>query len=209
MHLQEYIPTVIILSPDIGREWYALGGIVIDGHHKLQAAAEIGSPVRVILVENKLHSGFYRKDCHCEGCTSKKKGVPLAWASEKKKYVKDWIKIMREYERRMKKYADERNNKRNIKRNTKRNRKRNIKRNIKRNTKRNTQVEKEQLYEDFIEDEFTKNYFSKMTFKAKVELSYPHTTKGKYTTHCNPKQTKNSQKHLKDGIYKRKIRKNQ
>jgi len=85
MHLQEYIPTVIILSPDIGREWYALGGIVIDGHQKLQAAAEIGSPVRVILVENKLHNGFYRKDCHCENCTSKKKGVPLAWASEKKK----------------------------------------------------------------------------------------------------------------------------
>lgn len=52
--IPEYIPTVLVLTPII---YVSYGGhihsdgVVLDGHHKIQAAAEIGCPVRVILIE--------------------------------------------------------------------------------------------------------------------------------------------------------------
>jgi len=49
-HLQDYIPTVILLSPD---QYYKSSGVVLDGHHKIQAAVEIGSPVRVIMLHHR------------------------------------------------------------------------------------------------------------------------------------------------------------
>jgi hypothetical protein len=103
MHLQEYIPTALILSPNIGAEYYAHGGLVLDGHHKIQAAAELGYPIRVIFIEKKRHDKCMlrymycrdceeRKDgvCHCQDCLSTKKAVPLFWTCNKKNAVKQW-----------------------------------------------------------------------------------------------------------------------
>jgi hypothetical protein len=57
MHLQEYIPTVVILtSPSIfisDRFTPDLDGLVLDGLNKIQAASEVACPVRVILIEKK------------------------------------------------------------------------------------------------------------------------------------------------------------
>jgi len=68
MHLQEYIPTVVVLtSPRFFRcgSDGGLDGLVLDGHHKIQAALEIGGPVRVITIEEKKegYDGYYCPDC--------------------------------------------------------------------------------------------------------------------------------------------------
>jgi hypothetical protein len=72
MHLQEYIPAVVVLTtPRIlsshGDDW-GLDGLVLDGHNKIQAALEIGGPVRVIMIEKKEgeDSDFPRCECFCD-----------------------------------------------------------------------------------------------------------------------------------------------
>lgn len=47
---KKYIPTCLILVP-WQSTFFAPGGIVLDGHHKISAAAEIGHPLRILLVE--------------------------------------------------------------------------------------------------------------------------------------------------------------
>lgn len=45
-----YIPTCLILVPWQTR-FFVPAGIVLDGHHKISAAVEIGHPIRILLVE--------------------------------------------------------------------------------------------------------------------------------------------------------------
>jgi len=102
MHLQEYIPTVIILSPNIGKFFYAMGGLVLDGHHKIQAAAETGSPIRVILIEQKEDKfGFYH-DTSIFDKEEKRKEIPLYWSCDKEYAVSQWKRLNNNYYQRKK-----------------------------------------------------------------------------------------------------------
>jgi len=53
MHLQEYIPTIIVLTPPRPEHLLEVPGVILDGHQKIQAAKEIGGPVRVMMIEMK------------------------------------------------------------------------------------------------------------------------------------------------------------
>jgi len=95
MHLQEYIPTALLLSPPIQRDHYAVGGIVLDGHYKIQAAAKTRCPIRVILIENKDHDGcvcgafenhlLNPTSEFCDYCM-----MPLNWVCDLNYIVKHW-----------------------------------------------------------------------------------------------------------------------
>jgi hypothetical protein len=162
MHLKEYIPTAIVLSPESGQHFYALAGLVLDGHHKIQAAAETGSPIRVILIEHSPDRGcrsFMRYDysrfgvCYCTYCLTKGKGVPLSWACQKDKCAKEWKEEQKKYkegqkERRTRNWS-------------------------KKNSERfNEEDEQLSIYEGFIEDEREKYYLSKLERIPKLKRRF-------------------------------------
>lgn len=48
---EDYIPACILLAPPAPYPYFSIGGVVLDGHHKLVAASNLQRPLRVILVE--------------------------------------------------------------------------------------------------------------------------------------------------------------
>jgi len=75
-YLPKYIPTVLLITPpkmnSLSHVDFATG-LVLDGHHKIQAAAQIGSPLRVIFIEMQ-----YNKRDMCP-CCCRCKICPILW----------------------------------------------------------------------------------------------------------------------------------
>jgi len=73
---KSYIPTCVILSP-CSMEYFSPGGIILDGHHKIQAAADLGHSVRIILFQMR---DILRSD----------KIYPLPWYTRLEEMKKKW-----------------------------------------------------------------------------------------------------------------------